>query len=230
VCPAIFLLRVAEEGLDDQASALRQEPKRLPTVLSKEEVLRLFAATPNLNHRILLMTAYSRAAACGVVPPAVETSIRSECSFASGREGRKDRYVPLSRSCGRPWWLCPVEPAEGLALSGTRPGGISVPEPWVASASRPPRLRGFPSTFLAHLTAQLCHPPLGGRTDVRTIQMLLGHARLGTTALYTHVSDEKLRATPVPWTSCSQRTDQAGGGALAAYTLGRRPGRTKASA
>jgi site-specific recombinase XerD len=179
-----------------------KKPKRLPTVLSKEEVLRLFAATANLNHRILLMTAYSaglrRAELCRLRVEDVDPQRMLIC-VRQGK-GRKDRYVPLSRSL----WQTLVgyaqlsQPKDWL-FSGTRPGRyigsrtvgrICAQAAQAAGISKHVSLHTLRHSFATH------HLEAG--TDVRTIQMLLGHARLGTTALYTHVSDEKLRATPSP--------------------------------
>ena len=179
-----------------------KKPKRLPTVLSKEEVLRLFAATPNMSHRILLMTAYSAGLRSSELRCLRVEDLDQQRMLICVRQGkgRKDRYVPLSQTL----WQALVgyaklsQPKDWL-FPGTRPGRyigsrtvgrICAQAAQAAGISKHVSLHTLRHSFATH------HLEAG--TDVRTIQILLGHAKLATTAIYTHVSDEKLRATPSP--------------------------------
>ena len=75
-----------------------KRPKTLPVVLSKDEVTRLFAAMPNLNYRIILMTAYSAGLRVSEVARLRVEDIDRERMLIRVRQGKgqKDRYVLLS--------------------------------------------------------------------------------------------------------------------------------------
>ncbi len=179
-----------------------KKPKRLPTVLSQEEVLRLFAATANLNHRLLLMTAYSaglRRAELSCLRVEDIDPQRMVICVRQGK-GRKDRYVPLSRTL----WQALVgyaqlgQPKDWL-FPGTRPGQYIGSRTVARICARAAQAAGLSKHVSLHtLRHSFATHHLEAGTDVRTIQTLLGHARLASTALYTHVSDEKLCATPSP--------------------------------
>jgi integrase/recombinase XerD len=177
-----------------------KKPKYLPTVLAPGEVLRLFAAARPGRDRVLLQTAY----ACGlrvseVVGLAVADldSARRVVLVRQGK-GRKDRLVPLSdrllgelrlywRQHRPPTWLFPgqrpgqplsVAAAQRLCGRAARRAGLSKP-------ATMPTLRHSSAT---HLLEAGC--------DLITIQHLLGHRDLKTTARYLRVSDQRLQQTP----------------------------------
>ena len=179
-----------------------KRPKRLPTVLSQVEVLRLFASVPNPNDRLLLMTAYSAGLRRSELPCLRVEDIDPQRMLLRVRQGkgRKDRYVPLSRTLldallaagrlGQPQgWLFPGR-RPGQYVSGQTAACICRRAAKAAGICKRVSLHTLRHSFATHL--------LEAGVDVRTIQMLMGHAKLSTTAIYIHVSDEKVRATGSP--------------------------------
>ncbi len=179
-----------------------KRPKTLPVVLSKEEVLRLFAAMPNLNHRIVLMTAYSAGLRVSEV-----TRLRAE-DIDAGRmlirvrqgKGQKDRYVMLSGTLLEVLGGCAklAEPSDWL-FPGARAGRYISRRTLNRVCKAAAEAAGIPKRVSMH-TLRHCFAThlLESGTDIRTIQQLLGHTKLQTTAIYTHVSDDKIRSTPSP--------------------------------
>jgi len=88
-------------GRSDVAASIppRKAPRRLPEILSGEEVERLFAATANVKHRVLLLTAYAAGLRVGELVRLKVTDIDSSRMMIRVREGKgeKDRYTVLSR-------------------------------------------------------------------------------------------------------------------------------------
>jgi len=179
-----------------------KRPKTLPVVLSKEEVLRLFAALGNLHHRIALMTAYSAGLRVSEVTRLHVEDIDCARMLIRVRQakGRKDRYVMLSTTLREVLGehLRLAQPGDWL-FPGTHAGSpvnrrtlSRVCKAAAAAAGIPKRvsMHTLRHCFATHL--------LESGTDIRTIQQLLGHAQLKTTAIYTYVSDDKIRATCSP--------------------------------
>lgn len=179
-----------------------KRPKTLPAVLSRDEVLRLFAALPEGRLRPLVRTAY----ACGLrVGEVVRLRLRD---VDSGRhvlhvrqgKGGKDRLVPLSallleelRAYWRRYrpadWLFPGQGGSGPVCIGTvqrafarlvRPLGLG----------KPVSMHTLRHSYATHL--------LEAGVDVVTLQRLLGHRSLSTTARYLHLSTQHLARLASP--------------------------------
>jgi site-specific recombinase XerD len=172
--------------------SFRPKPKRLPGVLTPDEVSRLLAAVEPLKARMLLTTMYG----CGLrVSEALRLKIRDIDSqrmviHIRQSKGRKDRYVPLGTTLLdqlRDYWR--RERPSSLLFPGSQ-----TDKPWSVmlvrqSLREAKRIAGIekPCTThtLRHSYATHC---LQAGMKVGMIQQMLGHASLETTATYTHVT------------------------------------------
>ena len=183
-------------------------PRRIPTVLSVEEVTLLLQAASAPKYKAAFATAYGAGLRVSEVVALKVDDIDSERMLLRVERGKggKDRYAMLSPQLLellRAWWR------EGRRRSLLLPGGWLFPgrnpvEPLsarqlcrvVRAAAQAAGInkRVSPHTlrhsFATHLLEQ--------GVDVRVIQTLLGHAKLDTTALYTRVANTTIRAVISP--------------------------------
>lgn len=188
-------------------------PKRLPVVLSRDEVSSFLSAIRNLKHRAMLTTLYAtglRAAELVGLRIGDIDSRRMVIRVHQGK-GRKDRYVMLSPKLLdllREYWR-KYRPAAWLfpGQDSRRHVDRRVSVQICAAVARRARLRKrvtphtLRHTFATHL--------LESGTDIRTIQVLLGHRSLRTTALYTLVSMKTVLGTKSPLDLLGQLTECA---------------------
>jgi len=188
-----------------------QDRRRLPTVLSREEVSRLINAAGTLFRRTLLMTLYGtgmRRAELAHLKVSDIDSQRMIVRVVAGKGG-KDRDLPLSPALLeilREYWRW-RKPR--LYLFPTRTCRRRLDQPisdktvWIAcnEAARQAgiRKRVTPHTLRHSWATHL----LEAGTDLRTIQVLLGHGDLETTAQYLHLSQRHLQALTNPLDSLS---------------------------
>jgi integrase/recombinase XerD len=197
-------------GRDDARVALTtvREPRKLPVVLSPAEVARLLEAAPGLKYRAALGLAYGTGLRASEVVSLKVSDIDSERMVIRVEQGkgRKDRYAILSDvliDLLRAWW------------TKARPQGVMLPGGWLfpgqnpvnplttrqlnrafhgartaAGIDKPVNLHTLRHCFATHLLEQ--------KIDIRVIQVLLGHAKLDTTARYAKVASSTLRAVKSP--------------------------------
>jgi integrase/recombinase XerD len=183
-------------------------PQKLPTVLSRDEVRRLIAAASNLKHQTALSLAYGTGLRASEVVALRVGDIDSQRMILRVEQGkgRKDRYAMLSPVLLerlRAWWR--VARAQGKMLDGgwLFPGMNPV-EPLTtrqlnrvvhaaaaaANIDKRVAMHTLRHSFATHLLEQ--------KVDIRVIQVLLGHKKLDTTALYTQVATDLLREVVSP--------------------------------
>ena len=183
-----------------------KSPKRLPTVLSPEEVTRLIDAACNLYHRTLLMTLYStaarRAELCQLKVQDIDSQ-RMMIRINQGKGGR-DREVPLSPKLLETLrvyfrWMRPTTFLFPGTVKGVRADvPISPNIVWLACRQAAQRA-GIKKRLSPHSLRHSCASHLlEAGADLRTIQVLLGHSRLEHTLIYLHLSPKHLQAIPNP--------------------------------
>jgi site-specific recombinase XerD len=183
-------------------------PRTLPVVLSREEAARLIAATGNLKHQTALSVAYGTGLRASEVVALKVTDIDSQRMTLRVEQGkgRKDRYAmlpPLLLERLRTWWR--VARAQGKMLDGgwlfpgmnpldpvtPRQLNRAIHEAALAAGiDKRVSMHTLRYSFATHLLEQ--------KVDIRVIQVLLGHKKIETTALYAQVATDLLREVISP--------------------------------
>lgn len=174
-----------------------KKPKRVPVVLSREEVLKFLQCILSRKQRMLLTTMYATGMRVG---EAVQLSVndidsRRMTILVSRGKGNKQRLVPLSpklltelrlfwQTHRNPVWLFPSrEPDSPLSIA-------SVERMCARARARSGLKRRFNTHALRHTFATEL---LEAGVDLFSIQKILGHRSLSTTAHYTHVRRSHLQ-------------------------------------
>ncbi len=179
-----------------------KKPQKLPIVLSPKEVLKFLGCVRNIKHRTILTICYAAGLRVSEAICLKVTDIDSERMLIRVRQGKgqKDRDVMLSQKLLeilRDWW--PLERPKEWLFPGDRVGshiGRHSVEWACQNAHRRCRIpkpitpHGLRHAFAVHL--------LESGTDVRTIQLLLGHRNLATTAKYLCLAATKVCSTTSP--------------------------------
>ena len=201
---ALRHLYVDTLGRTDELQAVPRpkRERRLPVVLSRQEVQRLFAVMENIKHRALFMVAYDAGLRLSeVLNLRIEDidSQRMVIRICQGK-GKKDRYGRLSKGLlellREYWRVCRPEsflfPGASLhkRYDVSTPGQILKKLCRKAGISKCVSMHTLRHSFATHL--------LEAGTNLRVIQQLLGHSNIQTTCLYTHISIEELREAPSP--------------------------------
>jgi site-specific recombinase XerD len=196
-----FKVTLGRADLVERATFVR-EPRKLPVVLSPEEVARVLDAAPGLKYRAALSVAYGAGLRASEVVALKVSDIDSKRMIIRVEQGkgRKDRYVMLSPhllELLRAWyrvarpqgWLFPgrdpVQPMTTRQLNRACHDAANV-----AEISKPVSMHTLRHSFATHLLEQ--------NIDIRVIQVLLGHAKLDTTALYTRVATKTIQQVMSP--------------------------------
>lgn len=185
-----------------ERTAFVHEPRKLPLVLSPEEVARLLDAAPSLKYKAALSVAYGAGLRVSEVVALKIGDIDSRRMVIRVEQGkgRKDRYVMLSPhllELLRAWWRAarpqgwlfpgrnPVQPMTTCQLNRACHAAAEM-----AEIGKPVSMHTLRHSFATHMLEQ--------NIDIRVIQVLLGHAKLDTTALYTRVATKTIQQVMSP--------------------------------
>lgn len=181
-------------------------PRRLPVVLSPEEIVRMIEAAPNLMHRTILMLLYGTGVRRTEASQLKVSDIDSERMVIHIQQGKgsRDRDVlmtPKLLEALREYWRW-KKPKVYLFPSTEGHRGLEQPisdrTVWYACKEAAARA-GIKKQIGPHtLRHSFATHLLEAGTDLRTIQLLMGHADLKHTTLYLHLSQRHLRAAVNP--------------------------------
>lgn len=189
-----------------------REPRKLPVVLSPEEVARLLDAAPGLKYKAALSVAYGAGLRANEVISLKISDIDSKRMVIRVEQGkgRKDRYVMLSPhllALLRAWWKAarprgwlfpgrnPAQPMTARQLNRACHAAANM-----AEIDKRVSLHTLRHSFATHLLEQ--------NIDVRVIQVLLGHAKLDTTALYTRVATKTISQVMSPLDHIARKLEE----------------------
>ena len=204
----LYIVTLKKDWLITDIIPAPKKPQRLPVVLSSDEVLHFLECVSGLKHRAILTTCYAAGLRISEVLHLRPTDIDSHRMVirVDQGKGQKDRYVMLSPKLLellRTWWRV-ARPTSWL-FPGDRPGR-AISKGAVEQGCQQARRRSrIPKPITPHLLrhAFAVHLLEAG-VDVRTIQLLLGHRSLATTARYLRIATIKVCATtsPLEWLPC----------------------------
>jgi integrase/recombinase XerD len=190
-----FRVRLGRPKIVEHTYAIH-EPRKLPVVLSLDEVVRLLDAAPGLKYKAALSVAYGAGLRANEVVSLKVSDIDSKRMVIRVEQGKggKDRYVMLSPhllDLLRTWWKAarprgwlfpgraPAQPMTTRQLNRACHAAAQM-----AEINKRVSLHTLRHSFATHLLEQ--------KVDVRIVQVLLGHSKLDTTALYTHVATKTI--------------------------------------
>ncbi|MBW1750288.1 MAG: site-specific integrase [Deltaproteobacteria bacterium] len=177
--------------------------RKLPTVLTQEEIWRIINAPKNMKHRLFLMTTYSaglRASEVIMLKPEHIDSKRMLIKVQNGKGGN-DRYTVLSEKLLKElrYYYKKYQPKTYLFPSTYKGRGFLSYETVRSTYEKARKKAGVNTgrglhcmrhSFATHLLEAGC--------DLRKIQVLMGHKKLTTTMIYLHVSRKTLSSVKSP--------------------------------
>jgi integrase/recombinase XerD len=174
---------------------LAPAPQRLPEILSRAELSRLFAVIQQLKSRTFLMLAYGTgmrlSELCHLRVADIDSHADRMCIRVEQGKGAKDRYVPLSQDVLqvlRVWWRS-VRPREWLFSSPrdrAQPLSVAGPQRWYRAAcahagiTKRGGIHSLRHAYATHL--------LEAGVDLYSLQQWLGHNHVSTTTRYLHLA------------------------------------------
>jgi integrase/recombinase XerD len=199
----LYVRVLKQRWFDEEIVAPKRHPQ-LPTVLSKEEITKILDATRNLKHWTIMATLYATGMRCNEIRLLKIEDIDSKRMLIHIRNGKGQtpRSVPLSpallerlRIYWR-WrkpkdWLFPSKQRPQCPMDGKSIRHLCANAGRRAAIKRHVHPHVFRHSFATHLLDQ--------GADLRTIQVLLGHADIQTTAGYLRVSMRRIQAIASPF-------------------------------
>jgi site-specific recombinase XerD len=198
----LFKITLKRDWNIDEAIPACRRPQKLPVVMSPEEVNRFLVAVKNPKHRVILTVCYGAGLRISEAVRLTADSIDSQRMVIRVKAGKggKDRYVMLSpklldilrtywRKARPQHWLFPGDlPGQPISTCAVEIACRQARER--AAIAKPVTPHSLRHAFAVHL--------LESGADVRTIQLLLGHRSLSTTARYLRIATSKVCATASP--------------------------------
>lgn len=183
-----------------------KRPKRLPTVLSPDEVARLIESANNLLDYAMLMTLYATGVRRAELSRLKVEDIDSQCMIVHIRQGKgnRDRDVPLTpkllKTLREYWrWMKPKTYLFPGMVNNWRADKPLTPKCVWSAVQDAAKRAGITKRVSPHtLRHSWATHLLENGTDLRTIQMLMGHADLRATSVYLHLSRRHLQAVVNP--------------------------------
>ena len=178
------------------------EPRKLPVVLSPEEVARLLNAAPGLKYKAALSVAYGAGLRAAEIVSLTVSDVDSKRMVIRVEQGKghKDRNVMLSASLLellRAWWRA-ARP-QGWLFPGRDPAQPMTTRQLNRACHAAAEAAGIEKNVSPHtLRHSFATHLLEQNVDVRVIQVLLGHAKLDSTALYTRVATKTIQQVMSP--------------------------------
>jgi integrase/recombinase XerD len=180
-----------------------KRPKTLPVILSPQEVLRVFEAIRSVKHKAIMATAYAAglrvSEVCGLRIADIDSQ-RRRIHIRAGK-GKKDRYVMLGESLLallRQYYQA-VRPKGEYLFPGQKPQRHITPTAVRQVLQKVIREAGLAKRVTMH-TLRHCFAThlLEAGTDIRILQVLLGHSSIRTTLRYTHITDRLVQKLVSP--------------------------------
>jgi integrase/recombinase XerD len=194
-------LKVFNKPVPEALNVELRKPNNLPVVLSTNEVSKILASTTNLKHKTMLLLIYSAGLRLGELLELKLSDIDTDSMRIHIRQakGKKDRYVMLSQNTYNilKEYIKEYNP-QSLIIEG-KSGGIYSPKSVQSVFKRAVQKAGIKKKVTVHsLRHSFATHLLDDGTDIRYIQELLGHKRLETTQIYTHVSSYSINKIKSP--------------------------------
>ena len=197
--------------------SIRRTTRKLPQVLTMEEIWKIICSTNNFKHRLILMTTYSGGLRASETINLKPRNIDNKTMLIKVKgKGEKERYTLLSkkllvelRSYYREYrpktYLFPsaFKKKKDQPLSYETIRSVYEDARKKAGVKKGAGIHTLRHSFATHL--------LEAGYDIRKIQVLMGHARLTTTMIYLHVSRETLSKIPSPLDLIDNKTCTKGG-------------------
>jgi site-specific recombinase XerD len=180
-----------------------RQPQRLPEILSRADVWRLFEVCTHTWHRLLLATTYAAGLRVSEVVALKVSDLDADRMTIRVQQGKemKDRYIPLAQRLLQDFRAFWKATPPGLWLfpnrQRTRPIDISVAQKIYTTAKRRAGIRKQGGIHaLRHAFAT--HSIEAHTADLATVQHQLGHQHISTTMRYFHLSRERIAGTQSP--------------------------------
>lgn len=199
----LFFKTIENSPLDIDAIPRPKRAKKLPNVLSKEEVKAILDTPTNIKHKAMLSLIYACGLRCGEILSLKPNDIDSKRNIlhVKNAKGQKDRIVPLSEKiivllreyykATKPKYYLFEGQTKGNRYDARSLQNVLKQSIAKTKITKPVTLHWLRHSYATHL--------LESGTDLRYIQEILGHNSSKTTEIYTHVSTKSLQQIKSPF-------------------------------